>query len=149
MRTFVRLLLFFIALSPFKGKAQHTKSIAAHSFDEKCVSILLESKIAVTDMDSLIIQMIDKNNYSSKIKAILSNGLEGQPLDSTAYDLEIQEALNHIKQQRLTAENNRLNSICNKYSIDRSAYEVFLKRWKADISFQQSLRPFIEKKLQP
>jgi hypothetical protein len=149
LRTFVWLLFFFIALSPCKAKAQHTKSIAALSFDEKCVSILLESKIAVTDMDSLIIQMIDKNNYSAQIKVILSNGLEGQLLENTAYDLEIQEALNHIQQQWLAAEKNRLNSICNKYSIDRSSYEVFLQRWKTDISFQQSLRPFIEKKLQP
>jgi hypothetical protein len=149
LRTFLWLLFFFIAFPIIKGKAQNTKALSTLSIDEKCVSILLDSKTAVTDVDSLLVKLITQSKYASQLKTILSNGIDGRNNNDITIDKELQEAINQIQQQWQSAEDSRLNAICNKYNIDIVTYQSFLQRWKTDIGLQQSLLPFIKTRLQP
>lgn len=149
MRTKLWLLFVLTLLSTIKVVAQYTKPIDTLNNDEKCVSILLESKIGVTNSDSLISQLIAKSEYSAQLKTILTNGIIGLPIDNVVIDMEVKEALNQIQRQWQAVEKSRLIAICTKYGIDLSTYEAFIQKWKTDIAFQQSLKPFIEKRLQP
>ena len=87
--------------------------------------------------------LLDSGMSEERYAVILKSGLNGEKITLTDKDKISLSAIQQVSQDIKSQETSILTALCQKEGISYNRYNQILKIYKGDISFQQSLLPFI------
>ena len=130
------LLIFLLLGSLFLSGQVSDISIAEKTAFSK---ILLANKTKAINTDSMVIKaLLDSGLSEERYAEILKSGFNGEKIALTDKDRISLSAIQQVSQDIKSQETS-----CQKEGISYNRYNQILKIYKGDISFQQSLLPFI------
>lgn len=135
------LLIFLLLGSLFLSGQVSDISIAEKTAFSK---ILLANKTKAINTDSMVIKaLLDSGMSEERYAEILKSGFNGEKIALTDKDRISLSAIQQVSQDIKSQETSILTALCQKEGISYNRYNQILKIYKGDISFQQSLLPFI------